>query len=147
MDISGINSATVNNTIDNAKANATDGNFEAELQKAYTTKDKQALRKVCDDFESIMLSMMYTQMKATVPKSDLMPDDSGKAIFDSMLDDQLMENASKTQSFGLSDMMYKQLSKQMDATYKSSSNLTVNADDTTSETNNKGDTGAVEEIK
>lgn len=56
---------------------------------------------------------MYKQMKATVPKSSLFPKDSGTEFFESMLDEKLVENASKTNSLGLADLLYKQLSKQM----------------------------------
>ena len=64
------------------------------------------------------MSMMYNEMKATVPKDDLMPQDSGKDIFDSMLDDKLMDQASQGGGIGLADIMYKQLSQQLKATYK-----------------------------
>jgi Rod binding domain-containing protein len=59
-----------------------------------------------------MLSMMYKQMKATVVKSDLMKEDPGMDIFQSMEDDELMKQASKTGSFGLAASLYKQLSRQ-----------------------------------
>lgn len=144
MDISGINSKMVNNTIENAKTSAADGDFEARLKKAYDEQDKQALKKVCQDFESIMLNMMYKQMKASIPKSGLLNEDSGKEIFDSMLDDKLMENASKSGTVGLADMMYKQLSKNMDNVYKTSAN-TSGGEETKSE--DKGDTEKVEGTK
>lgn len=57
--------------------------------------------------------MMYKQMKATVSKSTLIPQDSGTEYFESMLDDQIVEEASKTNSMGLGEQLYKQLSHQL----------------------------------
>jgi len=71
------------------------------------------LKKVCKEFEAILLNMMYKEMKATVQKSDLIPSDSGKDIFDSMLDEELTKKASEGSGLGLADVLYKQLSKQL----------------------------------
>ena len=108
----------VDNTIQNAKDNVTQNDFEGRLKKAMDKDDEKELKKVCEDFESILLSSMYKQMKATIPKSDLIPGDMGKDIFDSMLDDKLIEEASKSNSVGLSALLYKQLSKQLQSIYK-----------------------------
>lgn len=86
--------------------------FREHLEKALNVKDEEELKKVCQDIEQLFLGMMYKQMKMTVPKSDLFPDDTSRKIFDSMLDDVLMEEASKSNTFGLGNMLYKQLSKQ-----------------------------------
>ncbi|MCX8125473.1 MAG: rod-binding protein, partial [Spirochaetes bacterium] len=95
MEISGINGNINKNTIENAKNKATDSDFEKSLQRAMDQKDEQQLKKVCKDFEGILLNMMYKEMKATVPKSGLLPNDMGNEIFESMLDDKLLEEASK----------------------------------------------------
>jgi flagellar protein FlgJ len=79
------------------------------------SKDDKELKSACQQFESIMLDMMYKQMKATVTKSDLIESDPGTEIFQSMLDENLMGQASKTGSFGLAESLYKQLSKQTKA--------------------------------
>ena len=118
MDISGVNDKFIKNTIDSAKAKVGDDNFEKRLQQAISGKDEKELKKVCIDFESVFLSMMYKQMKASVPKSDLLPEEPGREIFESMMDDRLMEQASKGNGMGLGDMLYKQLSKQMKSIYK-----------------------------
>lgn len=118
MDITKINESTMNNTIDNAKSKVADDGFEKRLKSAMNANDDKALKKVCSDFESIMLNMMFKEMKATVQKSEFIPEDSGTKIFDSMLDEKLMDEASKGKGLGLGDMLYKQLSKQLKSTYK-----------------------------
>lgn len=116
MEIGKINDTSINNTLDNTKNKVTDDSFESRLKNAMSTKDEKELKKACNDFEGIMMNMMYKEMKATIQKSSLIPKDSGTDIFNSMLDDKLMEEASKTQGMGLADILYKQLSKQLKST-------------------------------
>lgn len=114
MEIGKINSFLINNTVDNTGSKVNEGNFEERLKNAMDQKDEKELKKVCREFESIMLNMMYKQMKATVPKTELIPGDAGRDIFESMLDDNLIEEASRGRGMGLADIMYKQLSKKID---------------------------------
>ena len=118
MEIGKINDSSINSKIDNSKNKVTDSSFEERLKNAMNSKDDKELKKVCSDFEGIMMNMMFKEMKATIPKSDLIPQDSGSEIFNSMLDDKLMEEASKKQGMGLADILYKQLSRQLKATVK-----------------------------
>lgn len=118
MDIKGVGS--VNNAAEalNKKAKASDGSFEKHLESAYNKNDEQQLKAVCKEFEGIMLNMMYKQMRASVPKTDLLPSDMGRDVFESMLDEKLTEEASKGGGVGLAEVLYKQLGKQMKAQYK-----------------------------
>jgi len=118
MDVSKINNNLVDNTISSTKNKLEDGDFERRLKNAYDKKDEKELKKACDEFEEIFLNMMYKQMRATVPKSDLIPDDSGKEIFEQMLDEKLVEEASSRRSLGLSDILYRQLSRQLKNSYE-----------------------------
>ncbi|NLL07092.1 MAG: flagellar biosynthesis protein FlgJ [Clostridiaceae bacterium] len=113
MDIAKISNTFIDNSISATKNAVSDTSFEKSLMDAMEKKDNEALKKVCTEFEGILLQIMYKQMKATVPKASLIPKDSGSEYFESMLDDQLVENASKTNSLGLGDLLYKQLSKQI----------------------------------
>ncbi len=108
------------NPIDTIKANQsqTDATeFESILQKAFDEGDKEKLKEACNEFESVMLQILYKQMKATVPESDFIEKSSARTMFEDMLDEQLMERGS-TRGMGISDMMYKQLSARMDKAYK-----------------------------
>ncbi|MCR4436419.1 MAG: rod-binding protein [Clostridiales bacterium] len=118
MDVSGINNKLNSNTIYDAKNKITDDSFEKRLKSALDTQNEKELKNACQEFEGMLLNMMYKQMKATVPKWDVVEEDPGMEIFDSMLDDQLVEEASKTGRLGLGDMLYKQLSQQMKSTYR-----------------------------
>ncbi|MPL68954.1 hypothetical protein SDC9_14687 [bioreactor metagenome] len=111
MDISKINSYnnTASLTVDRqAKA---DGDFAAKLQQASANAaDDAKLKSVCRDMEAVFLNLMLTRMRATVTKSDLLPDRSKEDIMQSMLDSELTKNMAQAGGAGLADMLYRQLS-------------------------------------
>ena len=115
MDIGKINLNMIgeytNNASDSVKQ-ASDDSFAKRLESASQNSNDKELKAVCQEFEAIMLDVMYKQMKATVVKSDLIEEDPGTAIFESMQDEELMKQASKTGTLGLAESLYKQLSKQ-----------------------------------
>ncbi len=77
-----------------------------------TAEDIEAkkLREACEGFEAMFLSMMYKQMRATVPESELFGKKSNALeIFEDMRDTELMNAAAKSGGIGIADMMYKQL--------------------------------------
>jgi len=114
MDIGGIGSITnnlINSTIESTKNKVTQDDFEKRLQDAVKNHDEKELKEACREFEGILLNLLYKQMKATVPKSTLFASDPGREIFESMLDEKLMGEASKSGSLGLADILYKQLSR------------------------------------
>lgn len=118
MDISKISGNINSNTVNSTRNKVSDDSFEKHLKSAFDTKDDEDLKKACQEFEGIMLNMLYKQMKATIPKSELLESDMGKEIFESMLDEELVEEASKSGSLGLGDTLYKQLSKRLKASYE-----------------------------
>ena len=87
--------------------------FEQYLRKAYSDGDKQQLKNACKEFEVLFMQMMYKQMKRTVPKSSLLPESTGRRIFEEMLDEELINNA-KERGVGIADILYRQLSLNMD---------------------------------
>ncbi|HBR03810.1 MAG TPA: flagellar biosynthesis protein FlgJ [Ruminiclostridium sp.] len=117
MEIQGLGPINYLDTVKNGQAQTEASDFESALQKAFDEGDKKELKEVCNDFEKIMLQMLYKQMKATVPDGGLTEKSNARSIFEDMLDDELMELASR-RGMGISDMMYNQLSAKMDKTYK-----------------------------
>jgi len=115
--INGINKDMINNTVDSVKNKVSGDDFKKRLEAAIDNGDDIELKKACRDFEGIILNMLFRQMKATVPKSGFLSDSAALDIFDSMLDEKLMEEASKRGSLGLADTLYKQLGKQLKTVY------------------------------
>ena len=121
----------VQTSYDAARMNAESKSFQAtldELQRkavspsddvaGYVPKNKmtaeereaQKLREACQGFEAMFLSMMYKQMRATVPESELFGKKSNAIqIFEDMRDTELMNSVAKGGGIGIADMMYKQL--------------------------------------
>lgn len=115
MEINNINRILKDMTPESVSAplkEATDKSFEDKLKAAMEKNDQKELKNACKQFESIMLNILYKQMKATINKSELVEADPGREIFESMLDDSMMEKASQISTFGLADSLYKQLSRQ-----------------------------------
>jgi len=115
MKIDGIGSVDITTGIERKQASE-DQNFEEYLRKAYSDGDKQKLKSACQEFEVLFMQMMYKQMKRTVPKSSLLPESTGRRIFEEMLDEELINNA-KERGVGIADILYRQLSLNMDKMY------------------------------
>ncbi|WP_223111626.1 rod-binding protein [Thiospirochaeta perfilievii] len=90
------------------------GNSKAvNLQKSITnSKDDQKLKESCKEFEAMFIKQMLSSMKKTVNKSGLIKENMGEKIFDDMLSDEYSKSMAQTSSFGIADMMYKQLAVQ-----------------------------------
>ncbi len=115
MKIDGIGSQNITNSM-NRRQVQEDQAFEDMLKKAYSSGDKEKLKEVCKEFEGLLMQMMYKQMKRTVPESELLPPSSGREIFQDMLDEKLIDNATQ-RGVGLSEVLYRQLSMNMDKTF------------------------------
>ena len=73
--------------------------------------DAAATRKVAQQFESLFLSMMLKNMRATLPGSDPLANDASKMATD-MYDQQLAQNiASKGHGIGLADALVAQIER------------------------------------
>jgi len=98
------------NSIMMLKDISTTGNAaETATRKAAGSRNEKELKDACMGFEKIFLQMMYKYMKKMVPDSGLISKGLAEDIFESMLDEKLMEEASRSGSFGLADMIYRQL--------------------------------------
>ena len=72
-------------------------------------QDKK-LKKACQDFEAIFTGFMLKSMRKTVTKTDLFGSSKEEEMFQDMMDDEISKSASKNNSMGIADMLYKQLS-------------------------------------
>ena len=92
--------------------------FESKLRSAMTTQNDAELKDACVQFEELMLGILYKSMKATIQRSELIPEAPGREIYEQWQDDALMKKIAERGTFGLADMMYKQLSKRMQNAYE-----------------------------
>ena len=122
--------ATDNSTYDSAQTAAESAKFSEMLrdvqrkaetaarsehvvnEAALSKRDKE-LKEACKGFEAMFLSMMYKQMRATVPENKLFGESNGQKIFMDMRDNELMKTVADSGGLGLADLMYRQLSPQV----------------------------------
>ncbi len=86
--------------------------FQKKAEGAKESKDREALKEVCQEFESIFLSMLFKEMKKTVPVGGLMPNSTATKIFEEMYIDEISKEISKKEEgFGIAKMLYEQFTK------------------------------------
>lgn len=104
-------SSSLNNALtENVKSEA----FKNSIEKAAASGEDKQLRQACNDFESYFIKMMFSAMRNT----SFVSDDSffAKSNAQNIFEDMLYEEygniiANSGNGIGLSDMLYKQLSK------------------------------------
>ena len=77
-----------------------DENRKQELDK---------LKNVSDEFESLLINEMLKAMKKTINKTGLIDGGMTEDIFGDMLYTEYSKSFSKSKTFGISDMIYKQM--------------------------------------
>ena len=68
------------------------------------------LYKVSQEFEAIFIKQMLNVMRKSVNKTGLLDGGMAEEIFEDMLYDEYAQNMAESGSFGIADMIYRQLS-------------------------------------
>ncbi len=111
IDVSGINNQMSQFLSSSTKSTAQQNAFEALLDEAIEKKDDTKLKTACQEFEGYYLQQLFTEMRKTVHDSGLLEKSQGRDIYEDMLYEEYAKNMSKGQGLGISEMLYKQLSK------------------------------------
>jgi flagellar protein FlgJ len=74
-------------------------------------QDPETLKKICLEFEAIFFNSMVKAMRKTIPDGGLFPKDNAQEMYQEMLDMEISNAASRSQSIGLADMMYRQIQR------------------------------------
>lgn len=72
-------------------------------------KDKN-LMKACTEMEGYFVGMLLDEMQKSVPKDPLMGTGNQASIYQGMFDQAIGNEIGKNGSFGIADMLYKELS-------------------------------------
>lgn len=75
-------------------------------------QDKK-LREACQDFEAMFLKQLLGSMRKTVDKSELFGSGSEEEMFQEMMDTEVSKAAARTSPTGIADMLYNQVSADM----------------------------------
>jgi flagellar protein FlgJ len=97
-----------------AAGSSVSGSFDPRaldsVKLAAKNSDPASTRKVAQQFESMFLSMMLKNMRATLPGSDPLANDASKMATD-MYDQQIAQTMSKGKGIGLADALVAQIER------------------------------------
>jgi flagellar protein FlgJ len=85
-----------------------------ELKKE-TQVSNEKLREVADLYEKHFIKEMMKQMKSTLPEGGLIKKNNAEHIFQDQLDEQYSAEWNKRGGFGISDMIFQQLTEKFGA--------------------------------
>jgi peptidoglycan hydrolase FlgJ len=86
--------------------------LQSATERAIDPAQDKKLKKVCADFESMLVFQLLKTMRQTIPKNGLLKPSQGKT-YEMMLDQKIADDlAHKGQGLGLQKMLYNQISKQ-----------------------------------
>jgi flagellar protein FlgJ len=124
MVINGFSASALTGSMSNEMLNAQnkiaasgDDNFESMLTAALNDNNDKKLKDACVQFEELMIGILYKQMKATILRDENQQKDPGRETYEQWQDEALVKEMAKNGSFGLADMMYKQLARRMKNEY------------------------------
>jgi len=88
------------------------GNSYKSVNPSATDPSDPKLQAACREMESLFLSYLLKEMRATVDKSGFISGGKAEEIFTSLLDVELSKRMSMAGGIGLSPLLLKQLSSQ-----------------------------------
>jgi flagellar protein FlgJ len=86
-----------------------------QKQSAPNSDDK-AVKKACEDFESLLVHQMLKQMRQSVPQNGLFSGGAAEQIYHSMLDGEMAKEISHRKGIGLAPILYQQIKSMTDKT-------------------------------
>jgi flagellar protein FlgJ len=92
------------------KLNSTEKDFKKILKDKKETELKK-FKEVCYQFESIFVNMMLREMRKTLNKYRLIPQNPAEEIFNDMLYQEYALKIAKSEQLGLAKIIYEQYSK------------------------------------
>jgi flagellar protein FlgJ len=69
------------------------------------------VKKVCQQFEAIFIRTLIKGMRATVPDSGLTDKNTGRELFEEMMDGEIANQAARKGDLGVAEILYRQLAK------------------------------------
>jgi peptidoglycan hydrolase FlgJ len=77
-------------------------------------KDRNGLKQLCQDFESIFLNSVFHEMRKSIPDEGYLEHDIGMNIFQEMMDMEIASEMSRKGGIGLGRLLYEQLQNNFD---------------------------------
>jgi len=73
------------------------------------SQEDEKLKKACDDFSALFVSMLWKEMRNTIPENGFVPKSNAEKIFQEMMDGELSKEMAKSEGFSLSRVLYEQM--------------------------------------
>lgn len=73
------------------------------------TAGQKKLYKACQDFEGVMLGLVFKEMRKSVTTNDPLNKGQAQDIYHGMLDDAMSKSVAKSGGIGLAEDLYRQL--------------------------------------
>jgi flagellar protein FlgJ len=70
--------------------------------------DKNAMEKVCQNFEAFFVQSMFKEMRDTVPEGGLLEDSFSGNFYREIMDKQVAMHSARRNDFGLAQALYQQ---------------------------------------
>lgn len=110
---------------------------------------KQKLKKACHEMEGYFVGMLLKQMHQSAMKGGMLDQKSESATYRDMFDDSVAAEIGKRGSFGIADMLYRELSKRIDSEEAGGSGQVaiITASSPTNQTSSTGQNGQTSPTK
>lgn len=80
-----------------------------QVKEAASNKEDLSINKACAEFESLFISQLFKEMRATIPKSDFISGGKSEEIYTGMLDSEIAKEIASNRGIGLSALIRSQL--------------------------------------
>lgn len=79
------------------------------LNSQNLNKEDQKLKEAAQEFEAVFISLMLSQMRNNVMKSDLFGKGQEEEVWNSMMDQELAKTWARNDGVGLANLLFQQL--------------------------------------
>jgi len=102
----------VNDMFEQQKIQSLGGNINNIGKVAPENDSRQAkLKKAADGFESMFINLMLSQMRKTIPKSELIDGGNAQDIFETMFYDEIAKRVAQRGELGIADKLMQEYEK------------------------------------
>ncbi len=84
----------------------------ADFDPTRKQREDAKLKDAVQNFEQVFLKQLFSEMRKSIPKTNLMGDGKEQEMFEGLLDEERAKAWSQSGGIGLADMMYRQLKQQ-----------------------------------
>ena len=82
------------------------------LTDTSSSQHGRRLEKTCEEFEAVMVQMMFKAMRSAQPESGLLEKDTAGEVYQELFDGEVAREMAHNQSMGIGAKLYEQLAKE-----------------------------------